>query len=442
MSDNPPPKTFPASPVTPYMNGESVQSLDTASFEAFLDEFAAAFVRAPAPEIDSEIEVWLKRFVEFFDADQSSVKEVAPDGTFAVTHAWGRPGYGSATGVREEDQPFLTATVRRGEMFAFSSVDEIPEEAVNERLFAQRAQIKSHVSIPLMLSGQPIGVLAIASVQRARHWPNPVLQRLRLTGNVLGSALARKRAMREYLQLSRTLEHAGRVAAMGQLASSFAHEIKQPLGASLTNAQTALRILDSSLPDLSEVRAALEDIVGDNRRAGEIVQEWRRFMRRKEPLLTPIAVRELFDAVLHFVAPEARNQGVSIRIDVDDGAPEVLADRVHMQQVFVNLLLNSFDALLAKAREQRRVLLAAARAPWNRVMLSVSDSGPGVPKHLLPNLFEPFLTTKPQGLGIGLAIAQTITTAHGSRLTYSDGVDGGAVFTFSLAAASGEAHAA
>jgi C4-dicarboxylate-specific signal transduction histidine kinase len=229
---------------------------------------------------------------------------------------------------------------------------------------------------------------------------------------------------------------------MGQLASSFAHEIKQPLGASLTNAQTALRILNAPQPDLAEVCAALEDIVGDNRRAGEIVQEWRRFMRRQEPAFAPIAVRDLFDAVVHFVAPEARNQGVSIRVDVADDSLAVLADRIHMQQVFVNLLLNAFDALHEKPREHRRVLLAAAPAPWSRVTLSVSDSGPGVPEHLRASLFEPFLTTKPQGLGIGLAIAQTIATAHGSRLVYSDAVNGGAVFTFSLSSPSEDGHAA
>jgi C4-dicarboxylate-specific signal transduction histidine kinase len=257
---------------------------------------------------------------------------------------------------------------------------------------------------------------------------------------VFGNALARKRAVQEYLQLSRALEHAGRVAAMGQLASSFAHEINQPLGASLTNAETALRLLDSPYPDLAEVRAALDDIAADNRRAGDIVHELRRFLRKQEPSLTAIAVGKLFEAVVRFVSPEARSQGVEVCIDAADGLPEVLADRVQIQQVFVNLLLNSFDVLYAKPSGQRRVVLAAAPAPSNRVAVSVSDSGSGVPEHLRSRLFEPFVTTKPEGLGIGLAIAQTIITAHGSRLAYSDARDGGAVFAFSLEAAAQEVH--
>ena len=330
--------------------------------------------------------------------------------------------------------------LRRGELFAISSPEEFPAEAVNERLFAQRLQIKAHVAIPLLLSGQPIGVLGIVCMRRSRQWPPAVLQRLRLVGTVLGNVIARKRAMHDYMRLSRTLEHAGRVATTEQLASSFVHEIKQPLGASLTNAQSALKLLDVPNPNLAEVRAALEDIVADNRRAGDIVQGLRRFLRRQEPSFTAIPTLELFDSVVHFVAPEARKQGIEIRVVADERLPALLADRVQVQQVFVNLLLNSFDALDANPPGERRVLIAAAAAPLDRVAISVRDSGPGVPEHLRGSLFEPFVTTKRQRLGIGLAIAQTIVTEHGSRLTYSEARNGGAVFTFSLPAAPREAH--
>ena len=428
-----------ANAVAASTNAETLRGHETVSFEAFLDELAAAFARVPGPDVDSEIEKWLKRLVEFFDADRSGLAQFTPQG-FLVTHSWARPGWELSTGLREQDIPYLTANLRRGEVFAFSSLDEIPADASNERLIAQEQQVKAHVSVPLMLSGNAIGGLGVACMRRSRRWPAAVLQRLRLVGTVFASALARKRAVQEYLQLARALEHAGRVAAMGQLASSFAHEINQPLGASLTNAQTALRLLDAPEPDLAEVRAALDDIANDNRRAGDIVHELRRFLRNQEPSFTTIAVGELFEAVVRFVSPEARNQGVEVCIDVADSLPDLLADRTQIQQVFVNLLLNSFDALYTKPPGQRRVLLAAAPAPANRVAISVSDSGPGVPEHLRSSVFEAFVTTKPEGLGIGLAIAQTIVTAHGGKLAYSDARDGGAVFAFSLAAAGQEVH--
>jgi C4-dicarboxylate-specific signal transduction histidine kinase len=154
--------------------------------------------------------------------------------------------------------------------------------------------------------------------------------------------------------------------------------------------------------------------------------------------MSTIGLGELFEAVAHFISPEARSHGIEIRIDIADGVRYVVADRTQIQQVLVNLLLNSFDALRAKPPEQRRVLLAATPAASNRVAISVTDNGPGVALHLRSSLFEPFVTTKSEGLGIGLAISQTITTAHGSRLAYSDAKDGGAVFAFSLAGAAQE----
>jgi C4-dicarboxylate-specific signal transduction histidine kinase len=403
------------------------------SFQAFMDELAAAFVRVSAPDIDSEIEQWLRRIVEFFDADRSSLAEMTPDGLL-ITHSWARPGYASATGIREPALPWVAAKLRRGELLVFSNLEELPPEAAEERRVLARLGLKANVSVPLLVSGTVIGALAIGCIRQSRPWPADVLQRIQLMGTVFGNALARKRAMEEYLEISRALAHAGRVAAMGQLASSFAHEINQPLGASLTNAQTALRLLDAPQPDLAEVRAALEDIAADTRRADDIVRELRGFLRKQEPNFSKVAVRELLEAVAYFVSPEARTRGVDVATDLGNGLPEVTADLVQIQQVLVNLLLNAFDALAEMPAGQRRVVIAAGQAPSSRVAISVSDSGPGVPEDLRSRVFEPFMTTKPDGLGVGLAIAQTIVGAHGSKLEYRGGA-GGAVFAFSLAAA-------
>ena len=404
---------------------------EVGSFEALLEEFAEAFVGVPAPEIDIEIERWLRRICEFFNADRGTLAQFTSEG-FVATHAWARPGFELTTGIRGVTIPWLVAKYERGEMFSFSSLDEIPREAGDERRMFQSLQLKAHVSTPLLVSGRAFGALGIGCMQESRPWPAEVLQRFRLIGTVLANALARKRAGQEYLQLSRALAHAGRVAAMGQLAASFAHEINQPLGALLTNAQTALRLLNVAKPDLAEIRRALDDIVADSHRAGEIVREQRRFLRRQEPLLVTIVVAELLEAVVRFVSAEARSQSVEISVAPTGSLPNLLADKVQVQQVLVNLLLNAFDALSAKAVGQRRIEIAAARTQENRIVISVSDSGPGIPEHIRQSVFEPFMTTKPDGLGIGLAIAQTIMVAHGSRLEYQDRPGGGAVFAFSL----------
>jgi signal transduction histidine kinase len=429
--------TRPSNTVAPSAIAAPDDNREIESFEALLEEFAEAFVGVPSPEIDIEIERWLRRICEIFNADRGTLAQFTSEGLVA-THAWARPGFELTTGIRGAAVPWLVAKYQRGEMFSFSSLDEIPTEASDERHMFRSLRLKSHVSAPLMVAGSVFGALGIGCMRESRQWPADVLQRFRLIGTVLANALARKRAGQEYLQLSRALAHAGRVAAMGQLAASFAHEINQPLGASMTNAQSALRLLNAPEPDLGEIRRALDDIVADSHRAGEIVREQRRFLRRQEPSLTTIAVAELLEAVVRFVSAEARSQSVAIKIDLAGGLPDIRADQVQIQQVLVNLLLNAFDALSAMPVGQRRIVIAAARAPENCVMLSVADSGPGVPAHLRESLFEPFVTTKSNGLGIGLAIAQTIMVAHGSRLEYTDRPGGGAVFTFSLPLAAHE----
>jgi C4-dicarboxylate-specific signal transduction histidine kinase len=416
------------------LSTDAAQAAEGASFQAFLDEFATAFVRVSGLEVDSEIEVWLKRVAEFLDGDRCTLAELRPEGLI-VTHAWAGPGYEPARRGQHSSLPWLAAKIRRGELFAFSDRDDIPQDAVAERAIAERMQMKAHASLPLVISATVIGSLHIACMRHSRQWPEALIQRLRLIATVFGNALARRNAFHDRLQLGRALEHAGRVAAIGELASSFAHEINQPLAASLTNARTALRLLEAPQSDLGEVRAALEDIAADNLRAGDIVRELRRFLRRQEPSLVRVEVQELLQAVVRFVSPEARNQGVEVRLDVAEAVPDVLADQVQVQQVLVNLLLNAFDALAASAPGHRRVLLASAPAPSNRIAISVTDSGPGVPADVRPRLFESFFSTKPHGLGIGLAIAQTIVAAHGSRIEYSDAPGGGAVFAFSLESA-------
>ena len=410
-------------------------------FEAFLDELTAAFVRAHATDIDHEIEAWLERLAANFNADRSSIAELTPDGAFVITHLWARPGHEPSPKLGERDLPWLAAQLARGEMVVMSGVDDLPVHAVGERAVVERDGIKAYVAIPLAPAGKTIGAVGITCIRQSSSWPPVMLQRLRVIGTVFANALARKQAVLEYLQLSRTLEHAGRVATVGQLALAFAHDIKQPLSASLTNAQTAIRLLEAGEPDLAEVRAALADIADDNRRAGDIVNEWRRFLRREEPRLEALPLSDLFGTVIKFVAPEARSQAIAVAVDVAL-ALAVLADRVQLQQVLVNLMLNAFDAVAGLPAGARRVVLGAAAAPAGRIVVSVRDTGAGVPDELLANLYEPFVSGKPQGLGIGLAIAQAILTAHGSRLVYSKAPDGGAVFSFSLPACGRESHAA
>ena len=391
---------------------DSTTAVDGRAFEAFIDELAAAFARVPGPDVDQEIDHWLKRIVLFFDADRSSVAEIVPQG-MTVTHSWVRPGYPLAAGItiNRAEVSWLLAKFARGESYAFSNRSEIPPEAGDVRATVERLQLRAYASAPIAISDNVIGAFMIGCIRQSRPWPDEILRRLRLIATIFGNALARKRATHELVHLSHAFAHAGRVAAMGQLALSLAHEINQPLGASRTNAQTALQLLDAPQPDLAEVRGALADIAADTERASEIVHELRRFIRRQEPALSRVGVDELLGAIARFVAPEAKIRGVEVVVDAAQGLPHVIADRVQIQQVFVNLLLNAFDALEAVSPEHRRVVIAAGAGEADRISFWVSDNGPGIPAESQSSIFEPFVTTKPDGLGIGLAIVRTFRTA-------------------------------
>jgi len=412
---------------------ESSTSVDDA-FETFLEEFAAAFARVPSTDVDDEIDRWLRRIVEFFEADRSSIIEVVGSEGFVSTHSYARPGFDSAARIRMASVPWLVELWQRGEGFHFSDISEVPAETHG---LIHQLGLRSHVSVPVRITDQLIGAFAIGDIRRSRHWSVSVLRRLRLVANTFGGALARRRASHEYMRQSALLAHAGRVAAMSQLASSFAHEINQPLGASLTNAQAVLRLLKAAQPNLDDVRAGVEDIAVDTHRAGEIVRELRRFLRRQEPDIAAESIAGLLHTVVRFLAAEARSRDVTVEVEAADGLSHARADRVQIQQVLVNLLLNAFDALAGTAPDRRRIVVCARQSSPHRIELSVADTGPGVPAAEQVRIFEPFVTTKVNGLGIGLAIARTIVAGHGGHLRYRDAPGGGAVFEFSLDAAAG-----
>lgn len=401
------------------------------SFEVLLKDLAVDFVRVPAAEVDDEIERWLQRIVEYFDADRSSISEVTQTG-FLVTHSWAREGYRLLLGTTERSLPWLAAKLARGELFMWSRPDAVPPEAIEERRLIERDGMKSSIAVPLVVSRGVVGAMSLGFMRHECPWLEDVVRRVELVATVLGNALARKRAIVERRQMVDALAHAERVASMSQLASSFAHELNQPLAASLTNAESALRLLAAKPPDVDEVREALEDIVADNRRAWEIVRELRSYLRKREPNVESLDIAGLVSTIARFILPEARTRAVQLRFDVPQGIPRVAIDRVQVQQAVVNLLLNAFQALSAQPPGTRAAVVSVAPVNGGRVQISVRDSGPGIAEPMQKRLFVPFATTKPEGMGLGLPICQTIAKAHGGTLVYAAAPEGGAMFTFTV----------
>ena len=241
---------------------------------------------------------------------------------------------------------------------------------------------------------------------------------------------AREREQRQR-EMQRELAHANRVATMGQLTASIAHEVKQPIGAVSANAQAALRFLDCRPAELGEVRQALADIVKDNHRAGDVIGRISDLIKKAPPRKDCLEINGTIGEVIELTRREAVKNGVSVQTDLAQDLPLIEGDRVQLQQVMLNLIVNGIQAM-SDVAEGQRDLLISTEATEDGVRVGVRDTGPGLRPESLPRLFEPFYTTKPDGMGMGLSICRSIIEAHGGRLWASANAPNGATFQFTL----------
>jgi signal transduction histidine kinase len=244
---------------------------------------------------------------------------------------------------------------------------------------------------------------------------------------------SRKRAENESRQRRQELAHAARLATVGELAASISHEINQPLGAILANAETAELLLDSKTGNADELRQILTDIRRDDVRASEVMRRVRALAGRREIEMKPLDVNAVAEAAASLLEPEARRRGVGLIRDFRQGLPESRADEVSLQQVIINLALNGMEAMSTTTAGRRRLTIAT-RSRGSRVVVRVSDSGRGIAPTDRPRLFESFFSTKEHGLGLGLSICRSIIETHGGRISADNDITGGATFEFELPA--------
>jgi PAS domain S-box-containing protein len=239
---------------------------------------------------------------------------------------------------------------------------------------------------------------------------------------------------RRYREAQMELAHANRVATMGQLAASIAHEVNQPIAAAFTNAQAALRWLGTEPPDLQEVRQALGRIVKDTNRAGDVIGRIRDLIKKAPPRKDSLDINETIRDVIVLTCGEVVKNGVSAQTQFAEGLPIIQGDRTQLQQVILNLIINAIEAMSCVGEGSRRLLISTGKDGQDGVLVAVRDSGPGLAPADHERLFESFYTTKPSGLGMGLPICRSIIEAHGGRLWATANIPRGAVFQFTVPA--------
>jgi two-component system, LuxR family, sensor kinase FixL len=243
---------------------------------------------------------------------------------------------------------------------------------------------------------------------------------------------ARKQAEMEVLQHRSELTHLTRVTMLGELSGSLAHELNQPLTAILSNAQAAQRFLAKDSADLNEVRDILQDIVNEDKRAGEVIHRLRLLLKKGEVLQLPLDVNEVVQEVLKLVRSDLVNHGVTAHTELALALPTANADRVQLQQVLLNLVLNACDSMVGNPDGHRRLVISTGQAEGKHVLVSVADNGTGITPENLEKVFDPFFTTKAQGMGLGLSVCRTIIVAHGGKLSATGNPDSGVTFRFTL----------
>ncbi|MGJ0485729.1 MAG: sensor histidine kinase [Methylomicrobium sp.] len=262
-------------------------------------------------------------------------------------------------------------------------------------------------------------------------------QPLRMLGVTI-DITRRKQAEQEVQQQRNELTYLARVTTLGELSGSLAHELSQPLTAILSNAQAAQRFLARDKADLEEVRNILNDIVAEDMRAGDIIQRLRLLLKKGEIQYLPLNLNKMVAEVLRLVATDLLNHNITVNLVLDQKLPAVIGDRIQLQQVLLNLIMNACESMGHTNKDICRLFIHIEQIDDNKVQISVADQGPGIPSESLKSIFEPFFTTKSHGMGLGLAICRTILAAHGGEIWAANTPPLGTTFYFTLPIYHGE----
>jgi len=298
---------------------------------------------------------------------------------------------------------------------------------------AVNAGFRTGLAVPLLKDNEIVAIIALGRKQ-VQPFTDKQISLFRDFAAQATIALESTRRERQYREAQMALAHANRVATMGQLTASIAHEIKQPIAAAHTYAAAALRFLDKSPPDVAEVREALTCIVNETDRASNVVDRIGSLIKKAPPRKEVVDLNAAILEVTALTRSEAVKTGVTVSTQLAGELPPIQCDRVQLQQVMLNLIVNAIQSMSGVEDGNRELQISTVSIEPEGVCVAVRDSGHGLRPESLPRLFEPFYTTKPDGMGMGLSICRSIIEAHGGRLWATRCEPRGALFQFTIPA--------
>ena len=531
-------------------------------FERLLANLSASFANVSGRQLDAEIESALRQLQEFLGFDRSNFIEFTADG-------WATILCSVAAGGVERYPPgpapaFLSwylGQVRADKIMRVRSLDDLPPEAIEQIEYHRTFGIRSSLGIPLRVGGPVVCLITFAAFRSTREWPDDLIARLKIVGEVMAQALVRQRSQaalqaseelwrsifeasnlgiavidqdlhyiatnpafqtmlgytanelqkltpldvtvegdrdaakqritelqrgerhhydavkqyrrsdgtviwgHSYLSAVRdaefratmligtvidltdtkraqdalrtaqsTLARISRLTTMHEVTASIAHEVNQPLAAIVTNANAVLRWLQRTPPEVAEAAKSVNQIIRDGHRAGRVVTSIRGMFQKDEQAKVLLDVNDIIEEVVALLRGELNSRGVLVRTDLSRDLPQILGDRVQLQQVVLNLVMNAGEAMSAMPDGARVLTISSKLGQPHEVMILVEDTGPGIDPKDVDHIFDSFFTTKPQGMGMGLPICRSIIEAHRGQLSTSPGITQGAIFHIVLPA--------
>jgi len=393
------------------------------------------------------IEAGLKHIAHFLGADRATLWEIGDDQRFRRTHHWFADGVPGAEEWSAQALPWIHRRLNEDAMVRFARLDELPADAGADLQAMRALGLRSLLAVPVSVAGQLLGVFSVAAMHAECDWPDDLVPSVRLLAEVFATLHVRRHSERreraaesEAARWREQFAHVVRVHTVGEMSAALAHEITQPLGAIGNYALAARRRATGMAPELGKIVDLLDRIVAQAARAGDVVTRLRGMVKRHELQLGEIDLARIALACIDLLRGECEQHDLNIVLLRPVLLPRVVADEVHVQQVLLNLLRNAIDAMqTAPPGAPRRIEVSISSATPEWLSVRVADHGPGIPEGELEQVFEAFHSTKPLGLGVGLAICRRLIEAHGGTLHAAQNPHGGALFEFTLPFAPPEA---
>jgi signal transduction histidine kinase len=393
-------------------------------FQRLLSSLSVKLSTVSAVTLDQELRTALRSIIDFLGVERAVLIEFLGPGT---RRSW------SVDGPTDQARlPWLSLRLQDGEVVRVSRVEDLPAEAATDRRSCLALGLQSLTALPLRAGKTVVGALVLSTAPPGAVWRDEVMEQVHLLGEIVANALERAHAEREVARLRQELAHIGRVSALGELTASLAHELNQPLTAILNNAHVAQQLLEAEVPDVEALRDIVADILADDQRAAKVISRLRALLKKGELDHVLLDLNEIVRDVAELVRSDMVFRHVPMTLELDPGLPQVRGDRVQLQQVILNLVLNSLEAMSEPDARDHVLGIRTSRAGPTAVSVAIRDSGAGIDMADIDRMFQPLYTTKTEGLGMGLAIARTIVDAHGGELRASNNPEGGATFEFSL----------